>query len=161
MRVLVLADTHLTDPEKLPANLREEISAADYILHAGDFTGTKIVESLELGRAIRGVAGNNDGPDIQAKFGFKQLFELAGLQIGIVHGDLGRGNTTLQRAMNSFEHCNLDVLIFGHSHQPYLGKHGNTWVMNPGSPTNRRRSPRYSYGLINIGAELELELVYF
>jgi uncharacterized protein len=161
MRVLVLSDTHLTDPKKLPVRLLAEISAADYVLHAGDFTSPKVVALLETESSFIGVAGNNDSSELQAKLGYKQLFVLTGYRIGMVHGDLGVGKTTLDRALNSFADCELDLLIFGHSHQPYLKKHDATWIMNPGSPTNRRNSPRYSYGLLELGTELQVQLVYY
>ncbi|HZW83612.1 MAG TPA: metallophosphoesterase [Candidatus Deferrimicrobium sp.] len=161
MRVLLLSDTHLTDPKKMPTRLLAEISTSDCVLHAGDFTSFKVVELLETESSFIGVAGNNDSSELQEKLGYKQRFELAGYRIGMVHGDLGVGKTTLDRALNSFADCELDLLIFGHSHQPYLKKHGDTWVVNPGSPTNRRNSPSYSYGLMELGTELQVQLVYY
>lgn len=162
IRLFVFSDTHLPARAKaLPQVVIEELERADYVIHAGDYTTPQVLNVLEQSFLFSGVAGNNDGPEIEGRLGNKKLIQVGGFKIGIVHGDMGTGKTTLDRAMDCFKGEELDLLVFGHSHIPYLKRHGNAWVMNPGSPTDRRRNLQYSYGIVEIGTELNPELIYF
>ena len=67
----------------------------------------------------------------------------------MTHGD-GVGGTTLARALAAFAPGEVDVILFGHSHAPYCARHGDVWVMNPGSPTDKRTNPRYSWGVLDL-----------
>ena len=80
----------------------------------------------------------------------------------MIHGDGNRG-TTLGRARSAFTEETVDVIAFGHSHIPYLARHGDTWVVNPGSITDKRRQPEWSYAVIEIdnGALATPRLVTF
>jgi hypothetical protein len=72
------------------------------------------------------------------------------------------GGTTLQRALAAFDHATVDVIAFGHSHTPYCERHGAIWVINPGSPTDKRFSPRYSYAILEVAEGLVTpRLVHF
>ena len=77
-----------------------------------------------------------------------------------MHGDGERG-TTLERARGAFTEP-LDAIFFGHSHVPHCERRGGTWLVNPGSPTDKRRQPRYSYAIVELDERrLEPRLVYF
>lgn len=162
MRVLVISDTHFPSRAKqLPARIIHELGRADYLIHAGDFVALSLVELLEKSLPFAGVAGNNDSPEIEEMLGNRKQFNLAGYNIGVVHGDVGPGRNTLERAMNAFKAEKLDILVFGHSHIPYLGKHRDTWVLNPGSPTDKRNNKQPSFGLVELGEQLIPELIFF
>ncbi len=135
MRLIVVADTHM--PRRgtsLPAFLTEGIEKArpDLILHLGDFTGEQIPELFERFAPLQAVAGNNGG-----------------VRIGMVHGDSPRG-TAVESALRSFAADNLDVIAFGHSHLALCERRDDFWLLNPGSPTDRRRSPYFSYAELEI-----------
>jgi putative phosphoesterase len=98
------------------------------------------------------VAGNNDGPEIVHRYGRRRIVAAAGLRIGLVHGDGNRG-TTLGRARAAFTGEELDAIAFGHSHVPYLERHDGVWIVNPGSPTDKRRQQRFSIAVIETDAE--------
>lgn len=152
MRIAVVADTHMPRHGRaLPEPLVRGLAGVDLILHAGDFTTLLALELLEALAPVEAVAGNNDPPELVLRFGRHKLLVLAGVRIGLVHGDGPRG-TTLERALSAFAPGSVEVVCFGHSHAPYLGWHGDRWALNPGSPTDKRRSPRYSYGLLEIAA---------
>ena len=152
MRLIVVADTHM--PRRgtsLPAFLTEGIEKTrpDLILHLGDFTGEQIPELFERFAPLQAVAGNNDGTSLHARFGRRKIVEVGGVRIGMVHGDSPRG-TAVETALRSFAADNLDVIAFGHSHLALCERRDDFWLLNPGSPTDRRRSPYFSYAELEI-----------
>lgn len=153
MRVGVVSDTHLprfgrSVPPALANGLRE--AGVELILHLGDITGTEVPAWFEAIARFDAVAGNNDGRELRARYGRRRLLQLAGTTIGMVHGDEGPGRTTLDRALGAFAADDSDVILFGHSHVPYLAHHGRTLVLNPGSPTDKRRQSRYTWATLVI-----------
>lgn len=161
MRIGVVSDTHMFGRAKqLPQSLLEGISGVDLILHAGDWIDPKVVGLFEEIAPTDGVAGNNDGLDIIERFGRQKVLNLSGYRIGLVHGDGGR-KSTLDRAMDMFRDMSVDVIVFGHSHIPYHGMHNGTLLFNPGSPTDKRRQPRYSYGIMELGSSIKATLYFY
>ena len=164
MKVGVVSDTHMPRfGTRLPAALRDGLRSAgvELVLHLGDMTSLAIVPLFEEIAPFDAVAGNNDGPEIRERYGRVKIVGVGAARIGMIHGDGERG-TTLRRALAAFEGEALDALLFGHSHIPYLERHGARWVLNPGSPTDKRRQPRYSYALLEIaGGEVTPRLVYY
>lgn len=164
MKVGVVSDTHLPRfgdqlPERLRRGLGEE--GVDLILHLGDFTGPEVPRLLESLAPLEAVAGNNDPPDLVRRFGRRKIVTVGGVRIGMVHGDGARGTTT-SRSVSAFEKDAVDVICFGHSHQPLCERRGETWLVNPGSPTDKRTQVRYSYAIIEIErARVVPRLVFF
>ena len=131
------------------------------IVHCGDFTSLDVVAPFERIAPFYGVAGNNDGPEILARFGRRRVVELAQRRFGVVHGDGARG-TTLGRARAAFASERVDAILFGHSHVPYLERHAGTIVLNPGSATDKRRQPRFSFAVLEVGENgIAPRLVFF
>ncbi len=152
MKVGIVGDTHLPRfGDRLPAAVREGLrdEAVELILHLGDFTGLEVPALFEALAPLEAVAGNNDPPALVARFGRRKILELAGVRVGLVHGD-GRGGTTVSRSLAAFAGEPVDVVCFGHSHQPLCERRDSVWVVNPGSPTDKRRQPRYSYAILEI-----------
>ena len=152
MKVGVVSDTHLPRfGDRLPAALCRGLDeeGVELILHLGDFTGPEIPRLLEAVAPLEAVAGNNDPPALVRRFGRRKIVALDGVRIGMIHGDGARG-TTMSRSLGSFEKGEVDVICFGHSHQPVCERHGETWLVNPGSPTDKRTQPRYSYAILEI-----------
>ena len=167
MRIAILSDTHLPRFGRvLPPWLIASLEAAKVgrILHAGDWTTSLAVDLLEALAPVDGVAGNNDGPELHERFGTRRVIEIDGVRIGLTHGHLGPGRTTEERARNAFgaEPC-LNAVVFGHSHMPQVRRLGSgTWLVNPGSPTDKRRQPYPTWALASIedGAIATVELVH-
>ena len=110
------------------------------------------------------MAGNNDGPDLVARFGRRKVVEVVGARIGMTHGDLGTGSTTPERAARSFGADEVEVVLFGHSHAPLLERlPDGRLLLNPGSPTNKRMQSRYSWALIDVRSARDIrpELRFF
>jgi putative phosphoesterase len=152
MRIVVVSDTHMPKMnKKLPERLLSELKAADVILHAGDWTQMSVYEALAAYAPTYGVAGNNDGPEIIRRFGLRKILEFEGKRIGLVHGHgAGYRLDTESRALGAFKDTKLDALIYGHSHIPVLKLSGEMMIFNPGSPTDKRRQPLYSFGIWDI-----------
>ncbi|TMV52133.1 metallophosphoesterase [Paenibacillus mesophilus] len=149
MIIGVVSDTHLsTRARKLPSVLMEGLRHADVIIHAGDWFTTDVYEELSALAPVVGVAGNGDGDDIINRFGMKRTVEYEGVRIGIVHGHEGPDRSTPERARLAFRDDPQDLIVFGHSHIPLLEKIGDTVLFNPGSPTDKRRQLKYSFGIV-------------
>ncbi len=154
IRIAVISDTHVPRfAHRLPDALaRVAAERPGAIVHCGDFTSLDIVAPLERIAPFYGVAGNNDGPEIVARFGRRQVLAFAGWRFGVVHGDGERGST-LGRARGAFRTEPVDVVLFGHSHVPYLERHDGALVLNPGSPTDKRRQPHFSFAILDVAPE--------
>jgi putative phosphoesterase len=156
VRIALVSDTHLPRfgralPRALVDGLRE--TSVDLILHAGDWTEPLAVPLFEAIAPVDGVAGNNDGDELRARFGTQRTLELEGFTVGIPHGHAGTGATTLERARSLFADQRLDALISGHSHRPQVERAAaGTWLLNPGSPTDKRTQPRYTWILLELRA---------
>jgi putative phosphoesterase len=139
---LVMADTHWPRHGRaLPAWLLRAAEVADGILHAGDLTDPALLDILESCAPTWAVAGNGD-PRGHPRLPERRLLRLGGLRVGLTHGHLGRaGDTTPGRAAAAFAGHGVDLVVFGHSHQPLFTRSGGRWLLNPGSPTERRRAP--------------------
>lgn len=161
MRVIVLSDTHIPKRAKeLPSELIRELKQADMIIHAGDWQTIEVLDMLKPYGPIEGVHGNVDSELIKQQFPEKKLLEIGGFKIGIVHGH-GQKQTTEKRALAAFAEESLDMLIFGHSHIPVKKQIDEMWVFNPGSPTDKRRQPFFSFGILELTDALEINHLYF
>lgn len=150
MKIIVISDTHISSAAReLPSALLKELPGADLILHAGDWTDWSVYEKLSAFAPVEGVAGNNDGPDIVQRLGYERIVEADGKRIGIVHGDGFRG-TTEDRAIAAFAGRQVDCIIYGHSHIPVVRTINGVLVLNPGSPTDKRRQVQYSFAVLNL-----------
>ncbi|MFE2535405.1 metallophosphoesterase family protein [Streptomyces sp. NPDC059371] len=145
MRLLIMSDTHLPErARELPAALLAELPTADVVIHAGDWVDTATLDLLEArSRRVIGVYGNNDGPALRARLPEIARAGLGGLRFGVVH-ETGSAQGREQRCARRFP--DLDVLVFGHSHIPWDSTAPTGLrLLNPGSPTDRRREPYRTY----------------
>ncbi|MGW3412130.1 metallophosphoesterase family protein [Streptomyces sp. NPDC000888] len=145
MRLLLMSDTHLPKrARELPAPLLAELPLADVVIHAGDWVDIETLDLLES-RSTRliGVHGNNDGPALRARLPEVARAELGGLRLGVIH-ETGAAEGRERRCAVRFP--DLDVLVFGHSHIPWdTTTDTGLRLLNPGSPTDRRRQPHCTY----------------
>jgi len=145
MRLLMLADTHVPRRARdLPAQVWDEVAQADVVFHAGDWVTPELLDTLAA-RAIRLVAcwGNNDGPALRSRLPERADVVLEGLHFTVVHET---GAVAGREARMSRRYPDTDVLIFGHSHIPWdTTTSTGLRLLNPGSPTDRRRQPACTY----------------
>lgn len=145
MKLLLMADTHVpTRARDLPATLWSEVEAADVVMHAGDWMALSLYEAV-LARSARLVAcwGNNDGDELRALMPEVASATLDGVRFSVVH-ETGPSKGREERM--SAAHPDTDVLVFGHSHIPWdTVTATGLRLLNPGSPTDRRRQPFCTY----------------
>lgn len=143
--LLLLADTHLpTRAKDLPEPVWRAVAAADVVLHAGDWVDVALLDELErrAGRLV-GCYGNNDGPALRARLPEVARVEVEGVRLAVVH-ETGPATGRERRCEDRFP--GTDVLVFGHSHIPWdTTTPGGLRLLNPGSPTDRRRQPHCTY----------------
>ena len=153
MIVGVVSDTHLPKfGRELPPALVRGLTRAnvEIIAHCGDLTEPIAIELLAQIAPVVAVAGNNDGPKLHRELGARTIIEAGDARIGVVHGHAGNGRTTPDRAFNAFEGERVDAILFGHSHIPYRQRRDGILLFNPGSPTDKRMNPAYSYGVVRV-----------
>src|SRR4051794_27601192 len=140
MRIAVIADTHMPRGRRaLPVECVDRLRRSGLILHAGDLIGLPFLDWLrEVGPPIAAVFGNADDPEIRTELPRHRVIDAAGTRIGMVHipgPTVGRGERLIRR----FPGC--EAIIYGHTHAPSAERLDGVWLLNPGSPTERRRSP--------------------
>ena len=159
MNVAVISDTHLPrGARRLPDDCLERLRAADLILHAGDLVALPVLEDLEaLGPPVHAVHGNMDDAEVRARLPRTTVVEAGGCRIGMTHDPgprAGRG----ARLAGRFPGC--AAVVYGHTHEPDTSREGDVWILNPGSPTERRRAPSHTMLVLEIdGGEIRPELV--
>ncbi|MGH3835285.1 MAG: metallophosphoesterase family protein [Pseudonocardiaceae bacterium] len=149
MRLLLMADTHVPRRARdLPEQLWAAVDQSDVVVHAGDWVCVELLDAL-LARANRliGVVGNNDGPSLSARLPEIATAQLDGVRLAVVH-ETGAASGREKRCAARFP--GTDVLVFGHSHIPWdtiapTDTLNGLRLLNPGSPTDRRRQPTCSW----------------
>ena len=145
MRLLLIADTHLPRRARdLPEQVWQEVDDADLVVHAGDWTSAELLDRLqERSRALLGCWGNNDGAELRARLPEVARADVEGVRLAVVH-ETGPSAGREQRADTAYR--DVDVLVFGHSHIPWdTTTPQGMRLLNPGSPTDRRRQPVCTY----------------
>jgi putative phosphoesterase len=110
-------------------------------VHAGDFVSLAVLEELQALGPVAAVHGNMDEPALQVALPETLVVDAGGVGLGIVH-DGGRRQGRAERLAARFPGCG--VIVYGHSHLPELTLHEGVWILNPGSPTERRRAPSHT-----------------
>ena len=145
MRLLLLADTHVPKRARdLSQQVWDAVDRADVVIHAGDWVDVALLDALES-RAARliGVYGNNDGPNLRARLPEVATADLGGVALAVVH-ETGSRDGRESRMDRAFPET--DVVVFGHSHIPWDSvTPSGLRLLNPGSPTDRRRQPVATY----------------
>jgi len=158
MRVAVISDTHLPRGKRaLAQECLDRLAAADLILHAGDITEAPVLESLrELG-TLHAVYGNMDSAELRTSLPKEEVVDAGGARIGMVHIP-GPAAGRSARLVARFPGC--DAVVYGHTHIPELARDGDVWILNPGSPTERRKAPSRTMLELEIdGGAITPELV--
>lgn len=149
MRVVVLSDTHSPRRWKVcPPAVAEHLDGADLILHGGDVCTVDVLELLSGWGPVHAVMGNNDLPEV-ADWGAPETLELDldGVRVGMIH-DSGPTTGRVPRMRRRFP--DADLVVYGHSHIPMDLTEDGLRVFNPGSPTDRRRQPHGTLGVLDI-----------
>ena len=117
----------------LPAECLRRLEEADLILHAGDFVAFEVYERLRALGPLEAVHGNMDDDQVKRRLPATKVVGVEEARIGLVHEP---------QKLRLLERC--DAVVYGHTHRPEVADRDGIWVLNPGSPTERRRSPAHS-----------------
>ncbi len=155
MRLGLVADTHR--PSRLPVFLPEELlrglDGCDLILHLGDFNAPAVLERLQELGPVLGVYGNNDDPGLVEMLPRERFLEIGAWKLGMLHGH-DSTLTARQLALREMKD-RVDCVVYGHSHWPDLARREGLLMVNPGSPTQRRRAPARTFAIMTVDDEIE------
>ena len=152
MNVAVISDTHLPrGTRRIPEACLERLRTADLILHAGDVTAASVLDELEeLGPPVHAVHGNMDDGTLQARLAATLVVDVGGPKVAMTH-DAGPRAGREERLAARFPGC--AAVVYGHTHEPQVARVGaTTWILNPGSPTERRRAPSHTMLVLEVVA---------
>jgi putative phosphoesterase len=148
VRVVVIADTHLPrGRRRLPEPLLEELRRADLVLHAGDVISAAALAELQVYAPLQAVCGNADEAVLRERLPPQLVVRAQAVSIGLVH-DAGPRRKRTERLLAAFPGC--AAIVFGHTHMAQIERHDGVWLLNPGSPTERRRAPGRSFLLLDV-----------
>lgn len=160
MKIGVISDTHIKNPEKLlPNAVFEALKGVDLILHAGDILIEEVLIQLEAVAPVIAVAGNNDGYELYKKLGTSRIITAGDKKIGLTHGVSG-GERTYMSAYGEFLEDEVDCIVYGHSHAPHNEIINDILFFNPGSATQRRFQARHSVGILHIHQKIVGEIIF-
>lgn len=162
MKIAVISDTHIhKHGNRIVEILDKYFKDADMIIHAGDYTDIGVLKTLMKYKKFIGVYGNNDKGEIRNILKEKEIIRIEGYSIGICHGH-GEGKTTLERAFDNFKDDKVDIIIFGHSHEPSITTKNKILVLNPGTFTGRLKEKWHSFIILQINQDkIDMELKLF
>jgi putative phosphoesterase len=149
MRIGVLSDSHVASFDQLNDKILTTLAEVDLIVHAGDFVAKDVLDGLKRMGEVKAVRGNMDSDEIKSILPEKELLEIGGKKIGIIHG-WGSPYGIDDRVGNVFSR--VDIIIFGHSHYPQNETKNGVLFFNPGQARN-------SFGILTIGAEVSGEII--
>jgi len=160
MKIGVISDTHIPERARvLPEKLCAELEKCDMIIHVGDMVTMEVVQALKkICPNFKAVCGNMDPDPIKKQFPEKEIIQVGKFKIGLKHGN-GPPDKVLSLMKDFFEKDDVDMIIFGHSHNPINKKDGKIIFFNPGSPTDEIFAPYKSFGIIEINGKIKARIV--
>jgi putative phosphoesterase len=163
VHLVLLADTHHPRRARdMPDAVWSAIASADLVVHAGDWVSVELLDEIQRrSRRLLACYGNNDGPELRRRLPLVARADLGGLRLAVVHET---GPTAGRERRAAADYPDDDVLAFGHSHIPWdsttPNRRGVLRLLNPGSPTDRRRMPTATFLTAEVrdGALSDVEL---
>jgi putative phosphoesterase len=158
VKIVVISDSHTDSIDNLPSQVLDEISGADMIIHAGDFTGKRLVDELRKIGPFRGVYGNIDGPDVRKELPAIDIVQALDFKIGVNHPAEGGSPHTLEQRLRP-KFPGVQAIIHGHSHKTKNDFRDGVLWFNPGSATGKFPAMQKTYGIITIKKEIRGEII--
>ncbi len=156
MKIGVLSDTHLKSiPRHLGGVIDHHFKDADIILHAGDVVESAVLDYF-ADREVMAVAGNMDSHHLKNLYPFKRVFPIKGFRVGLIHG-WGSPVGIEDRIRKEFD--DVDILIYGHTHNPASHTKDGVFFFNPGSPTCKRFAAHNTIGILEIGERINPRII--
>ena len=149
MRIGVISDTHVASLAAIPERILVALAEVELIVHTGDFVAKDVLDGLKRLGEVKAVRGNMDSDELKGILPEKELIRIEGRRIGIIHGS-GAPFGIEDRVRAMFE--DVDVIIFGHSHQAKNEVKKGILFFNPGRG-------RDSFGILTVGKEVRGEII--
>jgi putative phosphoesterase len=164
VKIIVVGDTHAHSFKDLPNEMIEAIQEADQVIHVGDYVSKNVLDGFIAlrGQAFEGVCGNADPQAIRNIVPAKKIIEISDIRIGITHPIIGGpSEKSKKRALAIFKEDNVDIIIYGHTHDSEINKLEDLLVINPGKGYIEDNSfgPPTSIALLTIGEEVKVEIL--
>ena len=158
MRIGVISDTHMpANCDSIYEKISKYFTGVDMILHAGDLTELSVLEELKkFTLHIEAVRGNMDCSQAQKKLPQKKIIQAEKYKIGLTHGS-GSARDLAKRIILEFK--DVDVIVFGHSHQAINEKKNGVLLFNPGSPTDTVFAEKRTIGILEINDKIKGEII--
>jgi uncharacterized protein len=157
MKIGVLSDTHVPAiVPALPPIIYDIFQGVDLILHAGDIVELAVLDDLRAIAPVEAVAGNVDSAEVQARLPFKKVIPIGKFTVGLIHG---KYKINVQQEMIRKEFGTVDIIVYGHSHNPFWGVREGVYFLNPGSPTDKRHALFNSVALLEVDDEVRAEII--
>jgi len=151
MKIAVLADTHVSLLKHIPKRIIDAIPTVDLIIHAGDFTVVQVLKELKQLGEVRAVQGNMDSMELRTILPVKEIIEMENKRIGITHGSGGSWGIE-GRVRRMFDGDQIDIIVYGHSHQSQNKVTDDILFFNPGKAID-------SFGILTIDGGVKGEIV--
>ena len=151
MRIGVLSDTHVSSFENVPKKIIDSVSTVDMIIHAGDLTTMAVLNGLKNLGKVKAVQGNMDSAELKSILPVKEILQVGNKRIGITHG-WGDPWRIEHRVGKLFDQDQVDIIIYGHSHQAQNEVIKGVLFFNPGRAAK-------SFGLLLIEEDVRGEIV--
>ena len=158
VKIVVISDSHTDSIDNLPRQVLDEISDADMIIHAGDFTAKRLVDELRKIGHFRGVYGNIDGPDVRKELPAIDMVQARDFKIGVNHPAEGGSPHTLEQRLRP-KFSGVQAIIHGHSHRTKNEFRDGVLWFNPGSATGTFPARQKTYGILAIDNEIHGEII--
>jgi len=160
MKIGVISDTHIPDrAATVPDKILQDFKTVDMIIHAGDLVDLNVIEQLQKSCPnIKAVSGNMDPAEVRKQLPEKIILQAGNYKIGIMHGN-GAPVHLVDFLTRAFKDDIVDIIIFGHSHNPFNEKKGNILFFNPGSATDKIFAAYNSYGIIELNGKIEAKII--
>ncbi len=149
MRIGVVSDTHVTSFADVPDRILLALAEVDLIIHAGDFVARDVLDGLKRLGEVKAVWGNMDSGELKRILPEKELLLIEGKRIGVTHGS-GSPYGIEDRVSRMFE--DVDVIVYGHSHQSKNEVKKGILFFNPGQARN-------SFGILTVGEQVRGEII--
>ena len=159
VKIVVISDSHTDSIDNLPRQVLDEISGADMTIHAGDFTGKRLVDELRKIGLFRGVYGNIDGPDVRKELPAIDIVQIGDLKIGVNHPAEGGSPHTLEQRLRP-KFPGVQAIIHGHSHRTKNDFRDGVLWFNPGSATGKFPATKKTYGILTVDEEIHAEIIW-
>lgn len=150
MNLGIVSDTHIPDIiGEVPDWIISGLADCDLIIHAGDITSSEVLTELKEIAPVKAVQGNCDGPELSESLKLSRQFEIEGTSIALTHGHIIKGELITGL---TYSFPDADLIIFGHTHNAFHQEIGGQLLLNPGSPTVRKRKNFYSFARVELKA---------